>query len=138
MSVICEEPLKLFEGEPKDLVGLEDAIGFVVVLGSGFTVGSGIGAQNWKAGNLDWEEEGTAVFGVSDKEPGKIVLGCSGVTAVRVQETVSVAVWRRVDTADLSGSCLSSKEWCDLVKRTDWRLKYCQQLFNWDHYTYLP
>ena len=133
-----EEPLKGFGGEPKDLVGLEDAIGFVVVLGGDFTMRSGVGAQNWGAGNLNWEEEDTAVFEVSDKEPGKVVLGCSGVTAVRVWETVSVAVWRRVDIADLFGSCLSSKEWCDLVKRTGWQLKYCKQLFNWDHRTYPP
>ena len=47
---------------------------------------------------MGWKEEGTTVFGVSGKEPGKVVLGCPRVTAVRVRETVSVAVWRRVDT----------------------------------------
>ena len=50
------------------------------------------------------EEEGVAVLGVSGREPGKVFLGCFGVMAKRARETDSVAVWRRVDTANSSGS----------------------------------
>ena len=132
-----EEPSNGSGGEPKDLVGFEDAIGFVEELGGGLTVESGVGVWNWGAGNLGCEEEGVVVFGVSGREPGKDVLGCSRVTVKRARETDSVAVWRRVDTADLSGSWLSSEEWEDW-KRTGWWLKYCQRLFDWDHRTRLP
>ena len=106
-----EEPSNGSGGEPKDLVGFEDAIGFVVELGWGLMVGSGV--WNWGAGNLGCEEEGVVVLGVSGREPGKVVLGCSGVTVKRARETDLVAVWRRVDTADSSGSWLSSEEWED-------------------------
>ena len=99
-----EEPSNSSGGEPKDLVGFEKAIGFVVELGGGLMVGREVGVWNWGAGNLGCEEEGVAVLGVLGREPGKVVLGCSGVTAERARETDSVAVWRRVDTADSFGS----------------------------------
>ena len=132
-----EEPSNGSRGEPKDLVGFEDAIGFVVELGGGLTVESEVEVWNWGVGNLGCEEEGVAVLRVSGRESGKVVFGCSRVTAKRVRETDSVAIWRRVDTADSSGSWLSSEEWGDW-KRTGWWLKYCQQLFDWDHRTRLP
>ena len=134
---IWEEPSNCSGGEPKDLVGFEDAIGFMVELSGVLTVESGVEVWNWGAGNLGCEEEDVAVFGVSGRDPGKVVLGCSGVTAKRVWETDSVAVWRRVDMADSSGSWLSSEEWGE-GKRTGWWLKYCQRLFDWDHHTHLP
>ena len=109
----------------------------MVELSGVLTVESGVEVWNWRAGNLGCEEEGVAVFGVSGRDPGKVVLGCSGVTAERVRETDSVAVWRRVDTANSSGSWLSSEEWGE-GKRTGWSLKYCQRLFDWDHRTRLP
>ena len=68
-----EEPSNGSGGEPKDLVGFEDAIGFVVELGGGLTVESGV--WNWGAGNLVCEEEGVVVLGVSGREPGKVVTG---------------------------------------------------------------
>ena len=108
-----EEPSNSSGGEPKDLVGFEDAIGFVVELGGSLTVGSEVGVWNWGAGNLGCEEEGVVVLEVLGREPGKVVLDCSRVTAERARETDSVAVWRRIDTADLSGSWLSSEEWGD-------------------------
>ena len=51
MSAIWEEPSNGSGGETKDLVGFEDAIGFVVELSGVLTVESGVEVWNWGAGN---------------------------------------------------------------------------------------